>query len=134
MYILVLILSLNSDFVNVKAVNHIYPTMDACKSAAVYLRGELLSTRPSPDSNVYAYCTEIPQEVQPSMSLEKEAKDFISRRHDHFKEGLQERIEALDKFITDNLYHTSETQEAIKHLMIVQMWAERSSKLNGVKK
>ena len=63
MYILVLILSLNSDFVNVKAVNHIYPTMDACKSAAVYLRGELLSTRPSPNSNVYAYCTEIPQEV-----------------------------------------------------------------------
>jgi hypothetical protein len=63
MYILVLILSLSSDFVNVKAVNHIYPTMDACKSAAVYLRGELLSTRPSPDSNVYAYCTEIPQEV-----------------------------------------------------------------------
>ena len=63
MYILVLILSLNSDFVNVKAVNHIYPTMDACKSAAVYLRGELLSTRPSPDSNVFAYCTEIPQEV-----------------------------------------------------------------------
>jgi hypothetical protein len=63
MYILVLILSLSSDFVNVKAVNHIYPTMDACKSAAVYLRGELLSTRPSPDSNVFAYCTEIPQEV-----------------------------------------------------------------------
>ena len=63
MYILVLILSLNSDFVNVKAVNHIYPTMDACKSAAVYLRGELLSTRPSPDSNVYAYCTEIPKGV-----------------------------------------------------------------------
>lgn len=63
MYILVLILSLSSDFVNVKAVNHIYPTMDACKSAAVYLRGELLSTRPSPESNVYAYCTEIPQEV-----------------------------------------------------------------------
>ena len=63
MYILVHILSLSSDFVNVKAVNHIYPTMDACKSAAVYLRGELLSTRPSPDSNVYAYCTEIPQEV-----------------------------------------------------------------------
>ena len=50
------------------------------------------------------------------------------------KEGLQEHIESLDKFMTDNLYHTSETREAIKHLMIVQMWAERSSKLNGVKK
>ena len=68
------------------------------------------------------------------MSLEKEAKDFISRRHDHFKEGLQERIESLDKFMTDNLYHTSETREAVKHLMIVQMWAERSSRLNGIKK
>ena len=63
MYVLVLILTIGSEFVNVKAVNHIYPTMDACKSAAVYLRGELLSTRPSPDSNVFAYCTEIPQEV-----------------------------------------------------------------------
>ena len=63
MYVLVLILTIGSEFVNVKAVNHIYPTMDACKSAAVYLRSELLSTRPSPESNVYAYCTEIPQEV-----------------------------------------------------------------------
>ena len=68
------------------------------------------------------------------MSLEKEAHDFVSRRHEHFKEGLQKHIEGLDKFITDNLYHTSETREAVKHLMIVQMWAERSSRLNGVKK
>jgi ElaB/YqjD/DUF883 family membrane-anchored ribosome-binding protein len=68
------------------------------------------------------------------MSLEKEAKDFVSRRHDHFKEGIQERVEALDKYITDNLYHTTETREAIKHLVIVKMWAERSSRLNGIKK
>ena len=68
------------------------------------------------------------------MSLEKEAKDFVSRRHEHFIEGVQERIEALDKFITDNLYHTTETREAIKHLIIVQLWAERSSRLNGIKK
>ena len=68
------------------------------------------------------------------MSLEKEAHDFISRRHDHFREGLHKRIEELDKFMNDNLYHTTETREAIKHLMIVQMWAERSSRLNGVKK
>lgn len=63
MYVLVLILTLGNGFVNVKSVNHIYPTMDACKSAAVYLRGELLSTKPSPNSKVHAYCTEIPQEV-----------------------------------------------------------------------
>tara|TARA_R100001509_G_scaffold160372_1_gene128076 strand:- start:254 stop:460 length:207 start_codon:yes stop_codon:yes gene_type:complete len=68
------------------------------------------------------------------MSLEKEAKDFVARRQDHFEKGIQERIETLDKFITDNLYHTSETREAIKHLIAVQMWSNRSAKLNGVKK
>jgi hypothetical protein len=68
------------------------------------------------------------------MSLEKEAKDFVARRQEHFSEGLQDKIEKLDKFLTDNLYHTSETREAIKHLIAVQMWANRSSKLNGIKK
>jgi len=68
------------------------------------------------------------------MSLEKEAKDFVSRRKDHFEQGIQQKVEILDKFITDNLYHTSETREAIKHLIAVQMWANRSSRLNGVKK
>ena len=134
MYVLVLILSIGSGYVQVQAVNTVYPTIEDCKRSAVNIRNELMSTKPSPNSNVFAYCTEIPQEVQPSMSLEKEAKDFVSRRHDHFKEGVQERIEALDRFITDNLYHTTETREAIKHLMIVQMWAERSARLNGVKK
>jgi len=68
------------------------------------------------------------------MSLEKEAKDFVSRRQDNFKEGVKQRVESLDNFITDNLYHTTETTEARKHLIAVQMWAERSSKLNGIKK
>ena len=134
MYVLVLILSIGSGYVQVQAVNTVYPTIEDCKRSAVNIRNELMSTKPSPNSNVFAYCTEIPQEVQLNMSLEKEAKDFVSRRHDHFKEGVQERIEALDRFITANLYHTTETREAIKHLMIVQMWAERSSRLNGVKK
>ena len=68
------------------------------------------------------------------MSLEKEAKDFVARRQEHFEETMQKKIEILDKFLTDNLYHTSETREAIKHLIAVQMWANRSSRLNGVKK
>jgi molybdate-binding protein len=68
------------------------------------------------------------------MSLEKEAKDFVARRNDYFEQGVQKRIEALDKYLTDNLYHTTETREAIKHLITVQMWANRSSRLNGVKK
>jgi len=63
MYVLVLILTIGSGFVNVKAVNYMYPTMDDCKDAARYIRGELLSTRPSPESEVFAYCTEIPKGV-----------------------------------------------------------------------
>ena len=55
------------------------------------------------------------------MSLEKEAKDFVSRRQDNFKEGVKQRVESLDNFITDNLYHTTETTEARKHLIAVQM-------------
>tara|TARA_R100000781_G_C4045198_1_gene115427 strand:+ start:521 stop:727 length:207 start_codon:yes stop_codon:yes gene_type:complete len=68
------------------------------------------------------------------MSLEKEAKDFVSRRKDHFREGVQKRIEALEKFISDNLYHSTETHEALRNLIEVQMWAERSSKMYGIKK
>ncbi len=68
------------------------------------------------------------------MSLEKEAHDFVSRRHDHFREGVQKRSEALEKFISDNLYHSTETHEALKNLIAVQMWAERASKMYGIKK
>lgn len=68
------------------------------------------------------------------MTLEKEAKDFVARRNDYFERALQEKVEALDRFMTDNLYHTSETREAIKHLIALHMWANRSSRLNGVKK
>ena len=63
MYVLVLILTLGNGFVNVKAVNYIYSTMEECKQTARYVRSDLMSTRPTTDSNVYAYCTEIPVEV-----------------------------------------------------------------------
>ena len=68
------------------------------------------------------------------MSLEKEAHDFVSRGQDHFKEGVQKRSEALEKFISDNLYHSTETHEALKNLIAVQMWSERASKMYGIKK
>ena len=68
------------------------------------------------------------------MSLEKEAHDFVSRRQDHFREGVKKRSEELEKFISDNLYHSTETHEALKNLIAVQMWAERASKMYGIKK
>ena len=63
MYVLVLIMSVAPGYIQVQAINHIYPTMELCKSSASYVRSELMSARPSPQSTVSAYCTEIPTEV-----------------------------------------------------------------------
>jgi len=63
MYVLVLIMSVAPGYVQVQAINHIYPTMSLCKQGASYIRSELMSTRPTPESTVSAYCTEIPVEV-----------------------------------------------------------------------
>ena len=63
MYVLVLIMMIAPGYVQVQAINHIYPSMELCKSGASYLRSELMSNRPTPQSTVSAYCTEIPTEV-----------------------------------------------------------------------
>jgi len=63
MYVLVLIMTIGNAYVQVQAINNIYPTMKDCKAAARYIGSDLMSTRPTPDSNVQAYCTEIPVEV-----------------------------------------------------------------------
>ncbi len=63
MYVLVLIMSIAPGYTQVQAINHIYPTMNLCKQGASYIRSELMSTRPTPESTVSAYCTEIPVEV-----------------------------------------------------------------------
>ena len=63
MYVLVLILSIAPGYVQVKVVDHIYPTMELCKDASSYIRSDLMSARPTPESTVSAYCTEIPTEV-----------------------------------------------------------------------
>ncbi len=63
MYVLVLIMTIGSSYVHVEAVNTIYPTMEVCKEAARYISSDLMSTRPTPNSNVHAYCTEIPVKV-----------------------------------------------------------------------
>jgi hypothetical protein len=41
----------------------VYPTMELCKDASSYIRSDLMSARPTPESTVSAYCTEIPTEV-----------------------------------------------------------------------
>ncbi len=63
MYVLVLIMSVVPGYFQVQAINHVYPTMEMCKDGASYIRSELLSKKPTPESTVSAYCTEIPTEV-----------------------------------------------------------------------
>ncbi len=63
MYVLVLIMSVAPGYIQVQAINHVYPTMEMCKTSASYIRSELISEKPTPESTVSAYCTEIPTEV-----------------------------------------------------------------------
>ena len=67
------------------------------------------------------------------MSLDKEAAAFISGRHKQFNEGLGSAFKGLDQYIRDNLYNSTEKEEALKNLIEVQMWAERCAKMYGIK-
>jgi len=68
------------------------------------------------------------------MTLEKEAEAFISGRQKQFRAGLHEGVKNLRQYIVDNLHSTEEKHEALKNLIEVQMWAERSASMHGIKK
>ncbi len=68
------------------------------------------------------------------MTLEKEAEAFISGRQKQFRAGLHEGVKNLRQYIVDNLHSTEEKHEALKNLIEVQMWAERSAAMHGIKK
>ena len=68
------------------------------------------------------------------MTLEKEAEAFISGRQKQFRAGLHEGVRNLQQYIVDNLHNTEEKHEALKNLVEVQMWAERSAAMHGIKK
>lgn len=68
------------------------------------------------------------------IKLEKEAEAFISGRHKQFRAGLHEGVKNLRQYIVDNLHSTEEKHEALKNLIEVQMWAERSADIHGIKK
>ena len=56
-------MSIAPGFIRVQAIDHLYPTMEMCKDGAAYITSELMSTKPSSESTVSAYCTEIPKKV-----------------------------------------------------------------------
>jgi len=56
-------MSIAPGYAKVQAIDNIYPSLEMCKNGASYIRSELLSKKPTPQSTVHAYCTEIPTEV-----------------------------------------------------------------------
>ena len=56
-------MSIAPGYVQVQAINYVYPTMEMCKDGAAYITSELMSAKPSTESTVSAYCTEIPTKV-----------------------------------------------------------------------
>ena len=56
-------MSIAPGYIHVQAVDHVYPTLEMCRNGASYIRSELMNKKPSPESTVSAYCTEIPTEV-----------------------------------------------------------------------
>ena len=56
-------MSIGPGYAKVQAIDNIYPSLEMCKNSASFIRSELLSKKPTPESTVSAYCTEIPTEV-----------------------------------------------------------------------
>ena len=56
-------MSIAPGFIRVQAIDHLYPSMEMCTNGAAYITNELINTKPSPESTVSAYCTEIPKKA-----------------------------------------------------------------------
>lgn len=67
------------------------------------------------------------------MKIETEAQAFVFKRQQDFEEELNKNVKKLQQYIMANLYNSFEKDEAIKNLIEVQMWAERCSKMHGIK-
>lgn len=67
------------------------------------------------------------------MKLEQEAAAFSKGKQTQFLEGLAEGTKHLEQYFRDNLYNSTEKDEALKNLVEVQMWAERCASMYGIK-
>jgi hypothetical protein len=68
-----------------------------------------------------------------NMRLEQEAAAFSKGKRTQFSRGLNDVIQDVQQYLADNLHNTDERHEALKNLVEVQMWSERSVSLHGVK-
>ena len=67
------------------------------------------------------------------MRLEHEANAHINRTRSKFKKEFQELINPLRTLLKDNLNNTIELDNCLLHLLEVELWAQRSVEVWGVK-
>lgn len=63
MYVLVAILFLSPQHYKIDPLPMLFPNYDLCMAAKEVLDANLMATKPSPDSYVISYCSEVPKGV-----------------------------------------------------------------------
>ena len=67
------------------------------------------------------------------MKLQQEANAHINRKRNKFKKEINELIVPLRTALKDNLYSTSDLDNALLHLIEAEMWIRRSVERSGIK-
>jgi hypothetical protein len=67
------------------------------------------------------------------MKLEKEAKDYVNSKQDHFEEILLYEIHKLKVHISKSLWDSPELTKAKDCLTEASLWAKECAKRHGIK-
>jgi hypothetical protein len=67
------------------------------------------------------------------MKLEREAMDFVSKKHIEFNDELGKLVDALHKHAYKNLWHTVEKDKAHDRLTECEMWLKRCADIHGLR-
>ena len=67
------------------------------------------------------------------MKLQQEANAHINRHRNKFKKEFQELATPLRTLLKNNLNNTIELENALLHLVEVELWTQRSVEVWGIK-
>ena len=67
------------------------------------------------------------------MRLEQEAAAFSGAKQTQFKEGIQEYLKPLVKYVEDNTHSSEQRDEALKSLTLFSLWSQHCAETHGIK-
>ena len=67
------------------------------------------------------------------MKLQQEANAHINKKQNKFKKEFQELATPLRTLLKNNLNNTIELENALLHLVEVELWTQRSVEVWGIK-